>query len=316
MRLSDEPLFTELFEEAAAFLPEPGSVYFYGESVEDRSKHVAAWKPRAPRVQFVRVIKEESNAVEIELPDGQDPISLKLRSSEDQQHLWGELASTTVYLDVTGLSHHVWAPLLRSALDTKPQVKVVYVEPGSYTFNPFPTEGQIFDLSERITGIRPLPGLATIAPRRISDVVFVPLLGFEGPRLAYLLEQVQPPNDRIIPIVGLPGFRAEYPFHTYAGNKRPLLEAGAWRRVRYAIANCPFDVFYALDRIAAEFPESLIKIAPIGTKPHAVGAVLFKLVSDRTVELVYDHPIRKAGRTEASDRLLVYHVSALGSRTR
>jgi hypothetical protein len=49
----------------------------------------------------------------------------------------------------------------------------------------------------------------------------------------------------------------------------------------------------------------------IGTKPHALGAVLFSLMSGCPTELVYDHPIRKPGRTDGTERLLVYHVSAI-----
>jgi hypothetical protein len=59
------------------------------------------------------------------------------------------------------------------------------------------------------------------------------------------------------------------------------------------------------------FPRDTMKVAPIGTKPHAMGAVLFALASSKTVELVYDHPIRKATRTAGKARLLLYEVSVL-----
>jgi hypothetical protein len=58
-------------------------------------------------------------------------------------------------------------------------------------------------------------------------------------------------------------------------------------------------------------PVDLLKIAPIGTKPHALGAVLFCLSRPDSVELVYDHPIRKANRTIGASRLLVYTISSL-----
>jgi hypothetical protein len=65
--------------------------------------------------------------------------------------------------------------------------------------------------------------------------------------------------------------------------------------------------------IASQHPLDVLKIATIGTKPHALGAVLFSLLSPRSIELVYDHPIRKASRTEGSARVLLYEVSALSS---
>jgi hypothetical protein len=41
--------------------------------------------------------------------------------------------------------------------------------------------------------------------------------------------------------------------------------------------------------------------------------VLFSLLSPRSIELIYDHPIRKATRTEGIGRVLLYEVSAMSS---
>jgi hypothetical protein len=117
-------------------------------------------------------------------------------------------------------------------------------------------------------------------------------------------------------VVGVPGFRPEYPFHTYLGNRRVLHDTGAWQRVEFVAASCPFGVFYLLERLGSENPKAVLRVAPIGTKPHAVGAVLFKLTSAQPVELVYDHPIRKPERTSGTDRLHVYHVSAMAAGRR
>jgi hypothetical protein len=216
----------------------------------------------------------------------------------------------TVYIDITGLRHHVWAALLRSALRTRVRVAVVYVEPTDYRPSLTPTEGEIYDLSERIEGISPLPGFARLRDAG-QRVCFVPLLGFEGTRLAYLIEQVEPPGEKIVPIVGVPGFRPEYPFTTYLGNRSALLATKAWQNVYFAQANCPFSLFYRLQEISQRYADHTLKIAPIGTKPHAVGAILYAMVCPEVVELVYDHPIRKAERTIGSARLLVYHVWCL-----
>jgi len=125
-----------------------------------------------------------------------------------------------------------------------------------------------------------------------------------------LNEQVQPPGEKILPIIGVPGFRPEYPFYTYHGNQLPLLQTHAWRNVRFAIANCPFSLFYVLEDIATDYPGNLLKIAPIGTKPHALGAIVYNIANPDFVELIYDHPIRKATRTSGLSRLLLYHLSS------
>jgi hypothetical protein len=232
-----------------------------------------------------------------------------LRSRQQVSDFWRHFGLKSAYLDVTGLSHHVWAPLLQSAMQVLERVRVVYAEPADYSFSPNPTEGAIFDLSERVEGIRPIPGF-TVLRDADEDSCFIPLLGFEGTRFAFLLEHVQPASDRVFPIVGVPGFRPEFPFHTYLGNKSVLEVAEARRRIHYAIANDPFSLYFVLEHIADRFPGSAIKVAPIGTKPHAVGAVLFAMARPDTVEIVYDHPIRSTKRTSGRARVLVYHVSA------
>ena len=80
--------------------------------------------------------------------------------------------------------------------------------------------------------------------------------------------------------------------------------------VRFAMANCPFSLYYTLEDIATDYPGYFIKIAPIGTKLHGLGAVLYQIVNNTMSELVYDHPIRKATRTKGSSRILVYHISS------
>ena len=92
---------------------------------------------------------------------------------------------------------------------------------------------------------------------------------------------------------------------------RDKLGALADVAARYAVANCPFDLFYVLQEVASSFPRHVLRVAPIGTKPHAIGGVLFAIANPTNVELVYDHPIRKAQRTDGTAHLLTYHVSSL-----
>jgi hypothetical protein len=310
MAVRDRPILTDIYPEVNEFLPEKGSVYVLGTSVEQRSTYSSGWEAKAVAkgVEFVRVVKQEATNIEVVI-NGTSKL-IALRSSEQLKSIWTNVGAGTVYLDITGLGHHVWAPLLKSALDHAPQLKAVYIEPLDYRIRANPIEGEIFDLSEKISGIAPIPGFASLTNANDNDVCFVPLVGFEGTRLAYIVEQVQPPGGKIMPVVGVPGFLPHYPFQTYHGNQLPFLQTQAWKNVHFATANCPFSLFYVLDDIAAKHPRDLLKIAPIGTKPHALGAVLYNIARPRQVELVYDHPIRKASRTTGTARLLVYNISA------
>ncbi len=306
MAMSEHPLFTVTHEDPSRFCPIGGSAFISGVSVEDRSQHSTQWRHGAIDVCFIDVTNQRAFEIDLEINGAMQ--TMRLRSIRGMQSLWSQVPNRTIYLDITGLRHSTWAPILRSALNARLKVIVVYVEPGAYRPSMTPTEGEIYDLSERIDGIAPLPTFAFFGDPH-SEFCFVPLFGFEGTRVAFLLEQVQPEANKVLPIIGLPGFLQDYPFATYIANRGPLKETLAWRNVKYAAANCPFTLFYALDAIAASYPRHVLRIAPIGTKPHAVGAVLFALSNPDRVELVYDHPIHRARRTEGVGRLLEYHVS-------
>jgi hypothetical protein len=57
------------------------------------------------------------------------------------------LSGSPVYIDVTGLAHHIWAPLLRVALKACSSVRIIYFEPQEYKAHPTPTSTSQFDLS-------------------------------------------------------------------------------------------------------------------------------------------------------------------------
>jgi hypothetical protein len=303
------PLFTQAFSTVEDFSPVGESVYVSARSVEQRSEHISAWATKAADVNFVEVTGEDRHFVTLgRFGGGVDRVAL--RSNDQIRRLWDRIRRPTIYIDITGLRHHVWAVLVRSALETNSRVIAIYVEPADYRTSLAPTENQIYDLSERIEGIRPLPGFARTRDTG-ENSCFVPLLGFEGTRVSYIISQLEPPGGKIIPIIGVPGFRPEYPFASYLGNRTHLLQTQAWKKVRYALANCPFDLFYVLQDIHREYPGHVLKIAPVGTKPHALGGILYAIANPMSVELVYDHPIRKAERTAGTARLLAYHLSSL-----
>lgn len=305
--IRSEPIPTETFDSAQLFHPPPGSTYIYGLSHEDRSGHVSSWRDSAANVTCIEISQESQTSFRASGVDSE----FFLRSSRGLAKLFGECAQgARIYVDITGLTHPVWAAILRAALVARFDVLAVYVEPNKYTRSSAPVEGQIYDLSMRITGIAPMPGFTWISTTA-NDFVFVPLLGFEGTRLRHVIEQVQPSAGRVVPVIGAPGFKHWYVFETYTGNRAALEEEDAWEAAEYAPASCPFSCYYLLQHIAGRYPLAALKVAMIGTKPHALGAVLFAITNPEKIELIYDHPIRKPGRTGGADRLYVYHVSAI-----
>ena len=303
----DKPVFTQILQNVAELRPQPHSLYITGTSVEDRSRHTEDWRSSCQDVRFARLDFSDRSKMTFSINQNQEIISSRSTTSV-AQFLSTERYSA-YYLDITGLPHHVWAPLLKGLMCRPEKVFCIYVEPGDYRLSETPTEATIFDLSEKIEGIEPLPGFASLPAATERDALFVPLLGFEGPRFAYMLENVQPKRTDIMPIIGVPGFRPEYPFYTYVGNRIKLWETRSWENVRFVAANCPFSIYNILSDIFDNSQLQRMIISAIGTKPHALGAVLYYLYHPNTTELLYDHPVRKAERTHGASRVCIYDLS-------
>lgn len=297
----DSPLFSKCFQNLDEFSIPEESLYLYGISISDQREH---WISKRGHRNISKIVDQTKASFATD--DGK---IIGLRNSQHFKDFWREHQLKVVYLDITGLANHVWIPLLRSAVSMKISIIIVYSEPVEYRLSIAPTEGKIFDLSESIEGIEPLPGIASLSDDFSVDECFIPLLGFEGNRLAHIIENFQPPREKIFPIIGVPGFKVEYPFATFHGNRVSLTDTHAWKNARYASANNPFCVCYLLEEIAMEFPHDVLKIALIGTKPHALGAILFWISSQRRIEFIYDYPVRRPKRTEGVERVLIYYVN-------
>ena len=304
--LEERPLYTRTLSGWKQLSLNQKSAYLWGSSFEPRSNHPADWQARESGARFVKILAQNSTAFSAE---GAIVANVRLRSATQMREFIGQVGDD-LYLNITGLPPHVWAPILKYATELSVNVHVVYAEPLGYIPSGASADSLIFDLSERIAGISTLPGFAhLIEPDDPEDFYFVPILGFEGARLAFMLNQIEIPHDRILPVVGAPGFRPEYPFHAYLGNRVPFEDSPIWQGVRFAMANCPFSLMYTLEDIATDYPDKLLKVAPLGTRPHALGAVMSAIRDPSRIELVYDHPIPKAGRSTGTGSILVYELS-------
>lgn len=303
--------YSTVYSDANDIVLEPNSTYIYGYSTESRSHVVDILKEKYKDSTFFIQLEfwdEEKDIVENKALSQR----YSLRSKENIRTLLNTYPSDILYIDVSGLNNRISAALLNNILsgDNGSNVQVLYAEPELYKIKQFKSESVYIDLSEKINGIEPLPGFANIIPDDI-DYKFIALLGFEGGRFTHLINNVQPAEDNIIPVIGIPGYRLEYPFVAYWGNRNGLNTTGAWANVKYAAANSLVDVYMLLDKIHKKSPRSKIKLAPIGTKPHAIGAFLFAIKHPKEVEIVYDNPKRKVERTSGVGLIVVSDVSKL-----
>jgi hypothetical protein len=291
-----------------------GSVYIYGVSPEERSYAIVDFlKRKFVNAKFIEILPVDDERDIIRTNN--TGVRYSLRNSSDMESLFATCGSSIIYIDASGLDNRIVASLLRNIVlfsqKKKLEMNVVYVEPYSYKIEQFKSEGVFNDLSEKIDEIEPLPGFANIIPDT-DDMKFVALLGFEGGRFTYLLERIQPPRDSIIPVIGVPGFRFEYPFVALWGNRLPLEETNSWDNIHYIASNSLVDVFFLLEKILYQVSKNAkITLAPIGTKPHAIGAILFAIKYPRQVEIVYDNPKRRITRTDGTGCIVVSNISAL-----
>lgn len=280
--------------------------YIYAHSIEGRSYVVKDLITRySTKVNFIEIKDIESDMIHDEFSNR----DFNLRDNESMYDFFLEYRNNFIYIDTSGLNNRICASLLNNAflnfetLAFK-DLKVIYAEPEMYKVVQFSTEGIFNDLSERIKGIEPLPGFANIIPYENEESFLIALLGFEGGRFKYILENIEPNKLIIYPVVGVPGFRPEYPFVSYWGNRRPFESSDIWPNIKYACANSITDVYILLKRLLKTSPSGRIKIAPIGTKPHSIGAILFAIKNPLNVELIYDNPKREKQRTDGVGKII------------
>lgn len=230
----------------------------------------------------------------------------KVIDLKDEVSIGNYLSQSRYLLDISGMPHHVWAPIIKVLCNKHIRTRVVYAEPASYKLHSSPASSALFDLSVRFEGLAPLPGFAKLSgPEDEDKCIFVALLGFEGDRPERLVLQIDPP-PRVIPIVGVPGFQIEYPAYTISCNRDFLGSYRANSEIRFAHASNPFDVMRVLSDIRRDYADHYIYLAPVGTKPHALGAIIFAAANEDVSEVMFDHPIRKSGRTDGVGVIHIY----------
>lgn len=305
--ISKDYLYTKIWEDLSKVVLTPGSLYLYAHDPEDRSVYCATnLTANNPDTTFVELGIDNQDLMII----AHTGEVVSLSSSNAVNAFYSTFNPTTIYIEVTGMSCRLAAPLMKYAIENGWDVRVVYSEPHGYLLDEFKKEGVDHDLSESFDGVNPLPGFAIVLPHRVEPI-FVTMLGFEGGRLKYLITTQQPTLDRIRPVVGVPGYRIEYPMETYWGNRNSLKTTKAWEHMEYAEANSIVDSYLTLQKISYDNRNPDMVIAPIGTKPHAIGAILYAIKHPTKVELLYDNPKRSLHRTDGIGRILVCNVTKL-----
>ena len=122
------------------------------------------------------------------------------------------------------------------------------------------------------------------------------LLGFDGDLSKEINEDVSP-NDTIV-VNGFPSYTPKFKDISLIANEKLVSDRNI--NIAYARANNPFEIYNLLHSIKEnEGSNTFINVAPLGTKPMALGACLFAL-HNPDVRIVY--PLPESYENKYSDR--------------
>ncbi len=305
--ISKDYLYTEIWDDLRSVELESTALYLYTQDPEDRSRHCASNLSMNNSDTIFEKISINDND---QMLFSSNNSIIPLNSNDAIGGFFSLFTFQVLYLEVTGMCCRLIAPLMKYAIQKGIKTRIVYSEPKEYLLTEFQKEGINRDLSESVAGVSPLPGFIRLIPFK-EEPIFVTLLGFEGGRFSYLVANKQPSYDKILPVVGVPGYRIHYPFESFWGNRNALKTTKAYERIVYAEANSIVDAYLILKKISYDKRNPNMIVAPIGTKPHAVGAILYAIKNPDKVELLYDNPKRSLHRTKGVGRILVCDITRL-----
>jgi hypothetical protein len=269
-----------------------GAVVFHGEPIDPRGRlAVEAWGENCTRVLTHYDVANMSISLGQSAADV-DSIGQQLTSFE----------ASRVVLEATTLGFAELFALVSGLVEVRAaNIDIVYVEPESYT-RAFPG-GELFALSETTLGYQPIPrSVVDLSSDDLEAGVF--FLGFEPDRLDRALEEHQMIANKELKVVfGIPAYHPEWELDSIIPHLPRLQQVSL--EVEYCSANDPEAAFECLERTRASLGVGKrMFVAPIGTKPCGIASAVFASAYPAQVGLLFDHPRRKAKRTEGA---VVWH---------
>ena len=203
-----------------------------------------------------------------------------------------ELENKKIVLDMSVMVKPYIFILLKYLISIKKidEIYIIYTEPKSYhktKLKMFSTSNSYFTKGTINTGEIPsYSGIKDLNKRKALII----LLGFEGERPLEVSNAIDP--DITIPVNGFPAYRPEFKDGSIILNDELLKEPDVFNNLRYAPANDPFETKNVLEEIFSKYSnEYNISIAPLGTKPMALGSCFFAL-QHSMCRVIYPYPLQ------------------------
>lgn len=162
------------------------------------------------------------------------------------------------------------------------KLSVFYTEPNSYIFE----KGLYNEYHSSVGPIRveEIPSFNGDDRGKAKNLLVV-ILGFDGDLFSEINEDVAPKDTKLVN--GFPSYSPKFKDISLISNEKHVNTNG--NELMYCRANNPFEAYNLLNSISSNHPQHFINIAPLGTKPMALGCCLFA-IHNPDVRVVYPMP--------------------------
>ena len=164
-----------------------------------------------------------------------------------------------------------------------------------------------FDLFSSFWGFEEIPILKTTSPDR-SDFIWIVFLGFEGKRADSIYTEISDDIYKVIPVISIPAIRPGWSNYAFDANQllfeHTRLDS---RYIEYTAATNPFATYNLIEQIKEKYPKNHLVISPLGTRPIALGAILY-VMHHEEAELYYDTPKDACSKTIKNGTMHFYDI--------
>lgn len=195
-------------------------------------------------------------------------------------------------------------------------IQILYIEPKEYNFkNSSILEYDDFELSSKFKEFPPVPGF-TILTQPYDEVdeerentELIAFLGFERTRLGQIFTSDDGATyTKFTPVIPLPGFSPGWENRTISSHLKFFSSKYVFNKLEYVSANNPYHAYKILLNFSKT--RNKFRIAPIGTKPNAIGCAIFLLNNDTNnginSGILFDFPTKIKKRSNGVGKINIY----------
>ena len=282
------------------------TICFQGIALDDRGKHA-------------EIINQDNNIVRIKYNCENYSLSINDKEYSVRKELYINKicaicgTKLSVIIDATTLNIVDILYILKALIKNEQtiEIQILYIEPKEYNFkNSSISQFDDFTLSSAYKEFPPVPGftLMTVG-KKLEDMDLIAFLGFERARLGHIFNSDDGATySKFTPIVPLPGFKPGWENRTLGNHIdffTPKYKLGS---IKYVSANNPYQSYQLLEEISKT--RKNFRIAPIGTKPNAIGCAIFLINNLKRngvyAGLLFDFPEKVKERSKGIGKINIY----------